>query len=301
MDNHPQAWAAVQTEIRQAMAGGDVAALKGLLDRSAAQAMHAVGGMQKNPANRQLRDAALLCVVKTRMIELALRNHALRTATGVQHGTVRFNYFNGWIAQKLLFAHDLQRKPVNLFWFRLLWPLVWQKRFLMPLVQPKGIYCFYARPLIAALAKSMAGRTCLEIAAGDGTLSRFLQDAGVAITATDDHSWQHAVDYPGQVVRLDARAALQQYQPDIVLCSWPPADNAFERQVFVTDSVQTYIVIGSRHRFAAGNWQDYQSQTTFAFSEDPELSRLVLPPELDAAVYVFRRKPAAADHASTTT
>jgi hypothetical protein len=35
---------------------------------------------------------------------------------------------------------------------------------------------------------------------------------------------------------------------------------------------------------------DYQQQTTFTFEEDKKLSSLVLPPELDAAVYVFRKK-----------
>ena len=62
--------------------------------------------------------------------------------------------------------------------------------------------------------------------------------------------------------------------------------------MFATRSVQLYIVIGSRHRFAAGNWATYEEQTTFAFEERPDLSELVLPPELDAAVYVFRRAPA---------
>jgi hypothetical protein len=58
----------------------------------------------------------------------------------------------------------------------------------------------------------------------------------------------------------------------------------------MTRSVQLYIVIGSRHRFAAGNWGDYHEQSAFSFEEDRELSRLVLPPELDAVVYLFRRK-----------
>jgi hypothetical protein len=60
--------------------------------------------------------------------------------------------------------------------------------------------------------------------------------------------------------------------------------------VFTTRSVELYIVIGSRHQFAAGNWATYEQQTTFELEESFELSRLVLPPELDAAVYLFRRK-----------
>ena len=129
----------------------------------------------------------------------------------------------------------------------------------------------------------------MEIAAGDGTLSRFLADAGVRVIATDDHSWSD-VCFPEAVIHQDAKAALKTREPQVVLCSWPPANNDFERAVFRTRSVELYIVIGSRHRFAAGNWAVYEEQTAFEFAEDPELSRLVLPPELEAAVYVFRRR-----------
>ena len=167
---------------------------------------------------------------------------------------------------------------------------LWQRRLLMPLVQPEGIYCFYSRQLVNALAALIVKRTCLEIAAGDGTLTRFLAGSGVRITATDDYSWKHEVKYPEFVVRKDAGEALREYAPEVVLCSWPPAGNAFEQQVFRTKSVQLYIVVSSRHRFAAGNWDDYQRQSAFERGEDEALSSSVLPPELDAAVYLFRRK-----------
>jgi hypothetical protein len=54
--------------------------------------------------------------------------------------------------------------------------------------------------------------------------------------------------------------------------------------------VELYIVIGSQHRASAGNWDDYARQSTFAFHEDTNLSRLLLPPELDGAVYIFARR-----------
>jgi hypothetical protein len=172
--------------------------------------------------------------------------------------------------------------------FRALWPLLWQRRLLMPLVGPRGIYCFYSKPLIRRLADMIGERPALEIAAGDGTLARFLAAAGVDITPTDDHSWRD-VSFPAEVVRQDAREAVRARRPAVVICSWPPAGNDFEREVFKTPSVELYVVIGSRHRFATGNWEAYEQQTAFALAEEPELSRLVLPPELDAAVYTFRR------------
>ncbi len=47
---------------------------------------------------------------------------------GVARGTVRFNLLNGYLAQRLLFAKGLERKPVSIHWFRVLWPLLWQRR-----------------------------------------------------------------------------------------------------------------------------------------------------------------------------
>jgi hypothetical protein len=226
------------------------------------------------------------------MAHTAVKQHCIAVATGIESGKVRFNLLNGFVAQRLLFADGLERKPVSMFWFRMLWPLIWQKRMLMPLVQPEGIYCFYSQKLITALAGKIGSRSCLEIAAGDGTLTRFLMQQGARIQASDDYSWEHAVRYPESVARLDAKEALRIYAPEVVVCSWPPAGNSFERQVFRTHSVQLYIVISSRHQFAAGNWGDYQQQSNFSFEEVPELSHLVLPPELDAGVYLFRRKSA---------
>jgi len=234
--------------------------------------------------------ALVLQAVRTRMAHLAIKQHLIAEATGIDKGKVRFNLLNGYVAQKLLFVDALERKPVSMLLFRLLWPLLWQRKLLMPLVQPEGIYCFYSRQLVKALAALVGTRSCLEIAAGDGTLTRFLADCGVRITATDDYSWKHEVKYPGFVVRMDAREALREYTPEVVLCSWPPAGNAFEQLVFRTKSVKLYIVVSSRHRFAAGNWDHYLQQSAFEREEDEALSRLVLPTELDAAVYIFRRK-----------
>lgn len=137
----------------------------------------------------------------------------------------------------------------------------------------------------------IGNRSCLEIAAGDGTLSRFLGEEGVNIIATDDHSWTHAIDYPDDVKNMGAKQALQQYQPQVVVCSWPPPGNNFERQIFSTKTVELYLVIGSRYKFASGNWQDYASQGAFDYVIDPKLSGLVIPPELESAVLVFRKKP----------
>ncbi len=108
--------------------------------------------------------------------------------------------------------------------------------------------------------------------------------------ATDDHSWSDSIEFPASVVKQDARAALRAHAPEVVICSWPPAGNDFERHVFTTPSVQMYVVIGSKHRESTGDWCAYDRQDTFTMTTDDDLARLVLPPEVDHAVHVFRRK-----------
>ena len=268
---HPDDWEKVQREIADVVNTGDINDLKAYVQR-----------VSQGRGHNEIQSA---------MAAEALRKVCVAAATGVTRGKVRFNLWNGWLAQKLLFkGKGLERKPVSGAAFRLIWPVLTQKRFLMPLVEPKGIYCFYSRKLVKELASKIGDRSALEIAAGDGTLSRFLKAEGVDITATDDHSWSHAIDFPDDVLDEDARTALKKRQPQIVICSWPPAGNRFEEQVFKTPSVELYVVIASQHAFASGNWNAYSSQTGFDYTEDAALGRLVLPPELEGAVYVFRRR-----------
>lgn len=222
------------------------------------------------------------------LLEL-LRQHDLARETGHTQGTLRFNRFNGTIAQKLLFDHGLVRKPVSLTAYRMLWPFLSQRRLLMPLVRPHGIYAFYSSQFVHQVAGIIGDRSCLEIAAGDGTLTRFLRGRGVGIVATDDYSWNRYIAFdPEQVVRLEARRALREHQPQAVICGWPPPSNTFERAVFETESVDTYIVITSHSRGDASNWEAYESQTGFTVHRDPKLSRAVLPRGRNV-VLIFRR------------
>jgi hypothetical protein len=288
----PEVREIVRRELAELIATGTAAELPAYLTRLSQAERLFERKFHSSRGDKKIASELVQQSVSTRVAHLSIKQHLIAEATGITKGKVRFNLLNGYLAQKLLFAQGLERKPVSLGWFRFVWPFVWQRRVLMPLVQPEGIYCFYSRQLIAALGALIGTRSTLEIAAGDGTLTRFLAEKGVQITATDDHSWKQEVTYPDSVIRQSAQDALRAYSPAVVLCSWPPAGNSFEQQVFRTKSVQLYIVIGSRHRFAAGNWQAYEAQTTFDYDESEALSRLVLPPELNAAVYIFRRKAA---------
>ena len=278
----PAEWEQVEAHLAALTRGGGVEAVREYLTEVARPV---------TPTPGHARPAAVVAAeaVRRQMTVEAVRQAALRVETGVTGDRLRLGLVNGWVLQRLLFAQGLRRKAVRLRTFRLLWPLLPQRRRLMPLVLPKGIYCFYSRPLIRGLAALVDGRPCLEIAAGDGTLARLLAEQGVDVTATDDHSWDVGVAPDDRVRTLDAVAALKRYAPQVVLCSWPPAGNAFEQHVFTTPSVQLYVVVTSRHEHAAGNWAAYRRQTAFELVEDGALGRQVLPPSVDGVVLVFRR------------
>lgn len=275
----PAEWADVEAELHAALSERDQGRLQGLLHPNAPAG---------SVARRDLQVHARMAV-RQRMAALAIERYSLMAATGRTSGRLRFNLFNGWLAQRLLFRRDFERKPVPLFWFRILWPLVWQKRLLMPLVERKGIYCFYSDRLVRQLADLIGSRRSIEIAAGDGTLSRFLRDRGVTITASDNQSWRDRIAFPRDVEKMDAIGALRKHSAQVVVCSWPPARNDFEREVFRTNSVETYIVISSIHAFASGNSEDYLAQEEFVMTRRPDLAQLVLPPELGCEVTVFER------------
>jgi hypothetical protein len=290
MDRYPGEWEETGKELVAALE--DSKALT--TDEAAAKARSELEvwtrRIEKSGQNLQVIANALPHLVKSRMLLLGLEKCYLAAASGKASGKIRFNLINGLIIQRILFRKGLERKPVSLGWFKFWWPLISQKRFLMPLVQSQGIYCFYSTALIEALAGLIDRRSCLEIAAGDGTLAALLTEAGVPVTATDNFSWTHAIRYPDRVEKLGAKEALKKYQPRVVLCSWPPPGNPFEKEVFPTPSVELYVVIGSRYRFAGGNWEAYTGQQRFKWQADPRLSSFVLPPELESSVLVFRRK-----------
>lgn len=208
IERYPAEWEEVGRELVQALKDGRVDRLNDLAVQAKNTEALWKARLRKDPANVKTIAGALPHLRRSRMWLLALEHCALAAATGRISGKIRFNLFNGTVVQRLLFQQGLERKPASLGWFRFWGPFLTQKRLLMPLVQAKGIDCFYSKKLIKALAELIADRTCLEIAAGDGTLSRFLGDAGIDIRSTDDHSWGRVIDYPDRVEKIDARAAL---------------------------------------------------------------------------------------------
>lgn len=292
MQRHPAVWRAVGEELVAAVKGGPTG-VEAFVRRNAAEAAPWRERIERSHGNPEVLAAALPRLAAARMARLAAQRTLLAAAAGQPEGTIRLDLLTGWLAQRLLFARGLARKPASLRAFRLLWPLAPGRRRLMPLVQAQGIWCFYSRELVAALAQLARGRPVLEIGAGDGTLSRFLAAAGVSARATDDQSWPRPGGYPPEVERLDAVAAVARHGPAVVICSFPPPGNAFERKVLRAPSVETYVAIGSRQRFAAGDWEAYAQADEFTGGVDDRLSAMVLPPEIEPAVVVLQRRAGA--------
>jgi hypothetical protein len=290
MDRYPGEWEEAGRKLVAALEGSKALTTDEAAAKARSDTEVWTRRIDKSGHNSQVIANALPHLITSRMLLQGLEKCYLAAASGKPSGKIRFNLINGLIIQRLLFRKGLKRKPVSLGWFKFWWPLISQKRFLMPLVQSRGIYCFYSSDLIEALAELINRRTCLEIAAGDGTLASLLIEAGVPVTATDNFSWTQAIQYPDRVEKLGAKEALEKYKPQVVLCSWPPPGNSFEKEVFLTPSVDFYLVIGSRYRFAGGNWEAYAGQQRFEWQADPRLSGYVLPPELESSVLVFRRK-----------
>lgn len=278
----PAEWIAVRAELERVVESGSPQELEKLA-RAAGQAR----------ASRTFRDeaAATRYRIRQHMTAAAIRDIALGAATGATQSTIRLDGLSARILQRLLFERDLERRAFSMRTFARVWPRIPQRARLMPLVQPRGIYCFYSREFVRAIAEIVDRRPCLEVAAGDGTLTRLLQHDGVAVVATDDHSWSHAITFPSCVARLDAREALAQHEPAVVICSWPPANNRFERHVLAASSVETYVAIGSQHAYASGARSVYDAPTHFGFSRDdrPDLAQLIAPLELNSQVLVFNR------------
>ncbi len=250
-------------------------------------------GRHVDSAVKQLIEARLALLATATVLQAAATQLSTTTPNADAEGPRRFGLWSGTVINRLLFARGrgLERVAVDIRLFRALWPLVPQRRLLMPMVQPQGIYCFYSRQFVDELKGLIGGRSCVEVAAGDGTLTRFLRNAGVNVAAYDDHSWAHTIDFPDDVAQLDAVEVLQRHRPQVVLCSFPPADNRFEERIFKTASVETYVVVTTKHRGTSGNWRAWQEQTAFVGGPDAHLSSLIVPPELDSEVHVYQRKP----------
>lgn len=114
----------------------------------------------------------------------------------------------------------------------------------------------------------------LEIGAGDGRLSHFLQKkidekspGLVKIIASDSGDWEKGgvkPRFPVENLRHDE--AIKKFSPEIVICSWMPFREDFSEEIRKASSVKEYVLVGEENgscgdpwktwgKHDAGNWQ----------------------------------------------
>ncbi|AIQ11005.1 V-type ATP synthase subunit E family protein [Paenibacillus durus] len=264
--------------------------IKAIIDKYTVSARIAGNKIYKSGLNEKTIEVFLPDIIKARFAIYLLEQLNLAVSSNSPTFNVRFNFWDGTILQKLLFKKGLERKPVSISLFRFFWRFIINKKMLMPLVNKHGIYCFYSKDLIKELSILIRENNCLEIGAGDGTLTKFLNEHNNNCKATDDYSWEHYITYPDFVEKADAKTALNKYNPKVVICSWPVPKNSYEKHVFKTNSVELYIVIGTKSATYTGDFDSYYNADKFSMEINERLSSLVLPPSDENAVYIFKRK-----------
>lgn len=92
--------------------------------------------------------------------------------------------------------------------------------------QKKGMWCIVDQVWTKQLAEWIGNRKVLEIMAGAGWLAKALSDHGVNIIATDgfcSHGIKKSMTvFP--VEKMRPKKAVQTFEADILLVSWPPYD-----------------------------------------------------------------------------
>jgi hypothetical protein len=201
-------------------------------------------------------------------------------------------FFRFFILRRLISQNTFNVDEFDRRWRRLSDP-VWAAGQL----QRSGIWSVPTTDVVQKIADLCKGKKTLELGAGQGLLYAALKRAGINIDAVDNESWTSHHQTVGRasrgatgVLQIDASEALKTLKPSVVICSWPPAGNSFEEDVFTTRSVDLYLVILSKQSFASGNWSAYKAQKNFECTTVPALNSLLRPVEIEQQLLIFRRR-----------
>lgn len=93
-----------------------------------------------------------------------------------------------------------------------------------------GLFPILTTQVINEMADWIGDRTCLEIMAGCGWLSKGLAEKGIKIYATDDCSWEFHSNqdkYVYPVEKLNALNSVKKYKSaNVLIVSWPPYEES---------------------------------------------------------------------------
>lgn len=92
-------------------------------------------------------------------------------------------------------------------------------------------FALITKKFIRGLAEYVGDKRCLEIMAGQGCLSKSLQDEGIDIIATDNYSWNGRLnmnDTWTNIEDIDCLDAIKKYGKEVsyILCSWIPYNDS---------------------------------------------------------------------------
>jgi len=109
-----------------------------------------------------------------------------------------------------------------------------------PFCQGASLYELYTKEYIMRLTRYLktkwVGKRILEVCAGDGRLTRFLQQEGVSmLTATDTKDGKDCDLDPivigEDVLEFEAIAAVDNFNPALVIIAWPPYGSTVPEQI----------------------------------------------------------------------
>ena len=92
----------------------------------------------------------------------------------------------------------------------------------------------YIEQLALAIKKLKVNSPILEVCAGDGKLSQYLNHHDINIIGTDDFSWANITRSNNNVQRFDAIEAIKSFKPELVIASWIPYTDSTDHNILLT-------------------------------------------------------------------
>ncbi len=160
-----------------------------------------------------------------------------------------------------------------------------------------GIFEIYTQVYVDELAAFITARFCkqaeiVEACAGDGRLTKALQQRGIAVTPVDDRSrgteaWESAhrpprppsgsladrhpvrkprgpdIAYPDWVIKGNAVEYVTQHQPDVVIASWVECGDALDQRLVETGI--PVIIIAETNLGGTTGTEEFWERDDFAY------------------------------------
>jgi hypothetical protein len=132
----------------------------------------------------------------------------------------------------------------------------------------RTIYQLYHESFIDLLAeqiKNLNPSKIVEVMAGDGKLSEFLNGRhNLNIIPTDNKSWK--IKYPDNVIKLDALEAVNKYKPDLVIVCWEPYESTICSDI--ADSSIPMIWIGEGYGGCCGAEKLFENKRIYMLNSN---------------------------------